>query len=568
LEENRNTNLRISKYWRNKIVLPIVAISILFFVISVLLIYQNHSTQELRIMNNVGKTLATLVSDPIQFGDNLEIEKRISGISKDNLISTVIVNEENIPIASYPRQDNTAPINRNEYLSFNIKSVDGRILGTALIRKTDSLAFVDMYGYLICLLMLILAVSFTLIIRFIKPIIEDIEKLSIKDHSKNGQKHKFFEIQNVFEKISKQKADDIALETLSARLETAQMMAHDVRKPFSLIKIAVSRIQNSKTHKNNIEILSGLIPALNRSIATVDGMVSDLLESQKPPVTKLESNIDDIISQTILDFDEIIKKRGLSVVFASKATLIAIADPLKIQRTVTNLLKNAIEAAPNKSTIYLESGSHNGQTYYSILNSGQHISEDHLDQIFKPFFTSGKKDGTGLGLSIVRKIAEQFDGSVSCQSTKETGTKFTVTLPSGQQTPKATYESAGFIAVIDDCIFVRESWEAILGDSIEVVTYKTPEDFLKEMNADSYRKNLVTVITDNDFGNLDTKYTGISFCNEFTMNFNHPIVLSSSGIFNRDEIKNFNAVIAKEPLKYSELCKLVQNSSLDEIVNH
>jgi signal transduction histidine kinase len=49
-------------------------------------------------------------------------------------------------------------------------------------------------------------------------------------------------------------------------------------------------------------------------------------------------------------------------------------------------------------------------------------------RIFEPFFTT-KKRGTGLGLAIVKQIIEQHGGTISVESRKDEGTRFTVDLP-------------------------------------------------------------------------------------------------------------------------------------------
>ena len=53
---------------------------------------------------------------------------------------------------------------------------------------------------------------------------------------------------------------------------------------------------------------------------------------------------------------------------------------------------------------------------------------DLTDRIFNPFFTT-KPQGSGLGLAIVRKIVDAHDGRIDVNSSRETGTRFRITLP-------------------------------------------------------------------------------------------------------------------------------------------
>ncbi len=64
-----------------------------------------------------------------------------------------------------------------------------------------------------------------------------------------------------------------------------------------------------------------------------------------------------------------------------------------------------------------------------VIDNGKGIPVEEIDKIFLPFYTSGKATGTGLGLSLVRKWVVYQSGEITCQSTLNRGTTFTITLP-------------------------------------------------------------------------------------------------------------------------------------------
>jgi signal transduction histidine kinase len=68
------------------------------------------------------------------------------------------------------------------------------------------------------------------------------------------------------------------------------------------------------------------------------------------------------------------------------------------------------------------------QVTIEVRDQGLGISEDDLERIFSPFFTT-KPKGTGLGLSIVRKVVDAHDGIIEATSAPGRGTTFRVTLP-------------------------------------------------------------------------------------------------------------------------------------------
>jgi len=65
-----------------------------------------------------------------------------------------------------------------------------------------------------------------------------------------------------------------------------------------------------------------------------------------------------------------------------------------------------------------------------IEDTGGGISEQNLNKIFNPFFST-KDKGSGLGLSIVRNIMEAHRGAIAIESQLDSGTKVTITLPRG-----------------------------------------------------------------------------------------------------------------------------------------
>lgn len=57
------------------------------------------------------------------------------------------------------------------------------------------------------------------------------------------------------------------------------------------------------------------------------------------------------------------------------------------------------------------------------------MSEDVLNRIFDPFYTTKRQQGTGLGLSITKTLIDRQGGRLDVQSTSQKGTTFTIWLP-------------------------------------------------------------------------------------------------------------------------------------------
>ena len=74
----------------------------------------------------------------------------------------------------------------------------------------------------------------------------------------------------------------------------------------------------------------------------------------------------------------------------------------------------------------------------TVMDVGNGIHPEIVDQIFQPFFTTKELDGgTGLGLSTVKTIVENHGGFINLYSKPGEGTVFKIYLPALQQEPRS-----------------------------------------------------------------------------------------------------------------------------------
>ncbi|WLR58633.1 ATP-binding protein [Guptibacillus hwajinpoensis] len=65
-----------------------------------------------------------------------------------------------------------------------------------------------------------------------------------------------------------------------------------------------------------------------------------------------------------------------------------------------------------------------------IIDNGSGITDEELEKLGSPFFTT-KKNGTGLGLTICKRIVKKHKGNLTIESNKGKGTIITLTFPKG-----------------------------------------------------------------------------------------------------------------------------------------
>ena len=132
---------------------------------------------------------------------------------------------------------------------------------------------------------------------------------------------------------------------------------------------------------------------------------------------------------TILGHKFRAKQLQLETDFPEEATTISCMGT-GLTQVWTNLLDNAIDAAPQKGKIRVRLWSEAASIYVGIADNGSGIPKEDWDHIFEPFYTTKEVGvGTGLGLDIAHRIVVgKLQGAISF-TTEPGATEFVVRLP-------------------------------------------------------------------------------------------------------------------------------------------
>ena len=125
------------------------------------------------------------------------------------------------------------------------------------------------------------------------------------------------------------------------------------------------------------------------------------------------------------------ERRGVELkVDVAEASVGLAASAEAVSEILSNLLVNALEAAPRGGHVRV-SGAVNGEgVLFCVEDDGPGVPENVREKILQPFFTT-KTQGTGLGLAIVARRVAEFGGKLDWKSPVKDarGTRFEVTMP-------------------------------------------------------------------------------------------------------------------------------------------
>ncbi|NLQ17646.1 GHKL domain-containing protein [Marinomonas sp. M1K-6] len=116
---------------------------------------------------------------------------------------------------------------------------------------------------------------------------------------------------------------------------------------------------------------------------------------------------------------------------ASDALLYVLAEPIRLEQVMVNLISNAVDALSSSPVKQLGIAvyQHGDKVMIEVSDTGTGIESDQIEQIFDPFFTQKEVgQGLGLGLSISYNIVQDFGGHIKVTSIPEKGSRFTLAL--------------------------------------------------------------------------------------------------------------------------------------------
>lgn len=160
-----------------------------------------------------------------------------------------------------------------------------------------------------------------------------------------------------------------------------------------------------------------------------------MLFARQTPPKKIRVNLNHVVEEGLYFLESRCAKEGIKVVRSLSKDLPEVtADPAQLTQVLVNLVVNSIQAMPKGGVLTIETRASNGSVVLIVEDTGVGMSENIMNKIFLPFYTT--KDvgrGTGLGLSVVHGIVTSHEGSIQVTSEEGEGTTFKIQLPIKEQ---------------------------------------------------------------------------------------------------------------------------------------
>ncbi len=210
------------------------------------------------------------------------------------------------------------------------------------------------------------------------------------------------------------------------------IMAHEIRNPLTGIRTTIQFVQTKLPEDSTLSVdLEDAIKELDR----IEQFTTDLLQFARPKIVELaETNINDVISNVLSHVNLSCAELSIHVKedLTSELPVIPL-DAHAIHQAVLNIIINAIDAMPDGGTLRVSSSTRRYRNRraveVAIADTGTGISQEVLEKIYDPFFTTRGAGGTGLGLSISLQIVKEHGGRIYVRNRSQGGVIFRLSFP-------------------------------------------------------------------------------------------------------------------------------------------
>ncbi|UTW48154.1 hybrid sensor histidine kinase/response regulator [Bacterioplanoides sp. SCSIO 12839] len=347
--------------------------------------------------------------------------------------------------------------------------------------------------------------------------------------------------------------------------------SHDLRQPLQAISLFFSNIKRSLFKDG----MAQTAEKMEASIHNMSELLDSLLDvsrldansvSPKPQHIKLAPQLEKLLAAQ----KNACKEKALKLT-SHLENLTVYADPILLNRVLSNLLNNAVKYTP-KGEIQLTVERQDNLAIVSVIDTGIGIPEEEQQAIFSEFHQlhnpeRDQQKGLGLGLSIVQRLCTLQDWNIRLSSEVNIGSTFTIEVPLGDdsqiiqeqaQQPHYNNFNNRFIIVIDDDNYVRSSISELLRSwGAKVTACESLQQAISYCSAHSDIPDLI--ISDL---RLRHEENGIQTINQLRHHFQHPITaLLLTGDTDPERIrqaKQSSLVVLHKPVQAARLRLAIQ----------
>lgn len=214
----------------------------------------------------------------------------------------------------------------------------------------------------------------------------------------------------------------VETERLAAFRESARQVAHELKNPLTPIRFAIASLKRSVAPE-----LLETVDVLDAESSRLETMAKSFAQFGRLPEGPVaDVDLAELARETVRV--TVPANRNCDISVRGSESPIVKGQHDALQRALTNILLNAVDATAASGDISVLVESTADRVTLSVSDTGIGIPEDQLSRIFEPYVTA-KTGGTGLGLAIANQTVKSHGGEIEAESTPGSGTTIRLYLP-------------------------------------------------------------------------------------------------------------------------------------------
>jgi two-component system, NtrC family, nitrogen regulation sensor histidine kinase NtrY len=220
-------------------------------------------------------------------------------------------------------------------------------------------------------------------------------------------------------------------ERRAAWREIARRIAHEIRNTLSPLALALDNVETA-ARRDDPRAQAALATSLNTARAQLQSLQRLVTEfsgfARQPRLVLADFSLGEMLESCAGTLRAAFSGVDLRV-RGGDALEFAHGDVEQLRRAVHNLLKNAVEAAPDAPVELMVGRGDAGTWWIEVRDRGPGLPPSIAARLGDPYQTT-KADGTGLGLPIVMRVVEAHGGRLEIGARDGGGTVVRIELPS------------------------------------------------------------------------------------------------------------------------------------------
>ncbi len=206
----------------------------------------------------------------------------------------------------------------------------------------------------------------------------------------------------------------------------ASSISHEVRNPLTASRGFLQLLSESSDIP---EKEKAYIDLAISEIDSADHIIRDYLTFAKPTAEKIEIlEMNKEIQQAIQIVEPMAKQFKVEIHSQLDSAFITGSSGL-LQQVLVNIMRNGIEAMSTGGTLTVHSVREQTSLLISVKDDGIGMSQQQINRLGEPYFSTKDLKGTGLGMMVVYRIVESMKGNIHIDSKKGIGTTIFIRLP-------------------------------------------------------------------------------------------------------------------------------------------